>query len=369
MRIIRSYKSALFLIGLVIGVFLLPATYPAAQTENRPWRIWRNKAECAGSRNGWLAAAQDYPGGQGWLPANGSRPQPTFAAAMAELDRLRLTDCFPDTAACTSFKNDCCLFNVWRNTANRSFSVVRAEDNPGPGFILEKSGMCCEDAAEFAGLELGCGDLRLSSSPAVIVRKTAGKFVSLGGPVTIPSNPPIVLAGLGQRDGRDGKIGGIGRLKNPIRGGGDTGGGNTGGGNTAASAIHYVIDKVTGTNYSGSPRDLAKESEGDLPPSGGTIPVSYNESWNTGHATMNGSINVSVANGRARIRANASWSSQGLGFGRPTGIVIGDKYDDKGSLANGSASASLDWEGPATSVTVEFRGKQNRIVRLTWAKN
>lgn len=144
------------------------------------------------------------------------------------------------------------------------------------------------------------------------------------------------------------------------------------------NAIHYVIDKVTGTSYAGTPRDTAEEKTGDIGLSG-TIPLSYSESWETGYANMTGSVSLSPAQPGPGARpdevwitvaAQASWSNKGLGFGRPTGIFIRggadkDAVDDKGSFDNGSTSAAANWTGPlAGGVTIRVTGKENRIVTL-----
>jgi hypothetical protein len=201
MKIKRSQVGGIFfLVVLVMGILFLSVPLTVGGTQERPFIIWRKKGTCSTTRNDWMTASQDYPGGTGWMQANGTRPQPTFAAAMAELDRLRTQSCSAEGAACNKFDNDCCLFNVYRNVSTNTFSVAAVEENPGPGFILEKPGLCCEDAAVYAGIAIPCGDLRLASVPGGVVRKTGNGFVSLMGPVTIPTNPPTEFPGLGGSD-------------------------------------------------------------------------------------------------------------------------------------------------------------------------
>jgi len=186
------------------GTSLWPTTFAAGETAQRPWSVWRRRAGCAGSRNDWMTVSQDYPGGLGWLPAQASHSHPTFAAAMAELDMLRLTDCPAETPACNSFRNDCCKMDVFQNPSTKAFTVVNAGDNPGPGVILVRSRLCCEDAALLSGIALPCLDLKLASVPGAIVRKTHSGFVSLAGPITIPSTPPIVIPSLSPTGGGGG---------------------------------------------------------------------------------------------------------------------------------------------------------------------
>jgi len=144
--------------------------------------------------------------------------------------------------------------------------------------------------------------------------------------------------------------------------------------------LKYVVDKVTGTSSAGTPRDWANESSGELPGLDGSIPLAYSETWDTGFANMTGSISIaSAAPGTGAppneiwvtVRASASWSAKGHGFGRPTGIFISkssDKAgnDDKGSFDNGSISAGATWTGPlGGGLTVTVKGKQNRIVTFS----
>ena len=160
---------------------------------------------------------------------------------------------------------------------------------------------------------------------------------------------------------------------------------SAGTGGQAPKKLHlrYVVKKVTGTDYSGQPRDWADESKGDWPGLEGTIPLTYSESWDTSYANMNGFVTIALATpgpGAApsepwvTIQAQASWNNKGLGFGRPTGIFINgsfgkDAKDDKGSFDNGSTSANASWTGPlGGGVTVTVRGKENRVVTFTTVK-
>jgi hypothetical protein len=168
--------------------------------------------------------------------------------------------------------------------------------------------------------------------------------------------------------------------------------------------VQYRIDKVTGTSSAGTPRDLSRGKEEELKPASGTIPVGYSNKWATGFAKMEGSVTFAfpatlefqkqangryTAKGQATLSGKASWSNQGLGFGRPTGIWIGSGTffkelgkDNKGSFANGPQSAAASGKddltitvnGPprpgagewtAGTYTVRIEGPENRIVTVT----
>ena len=76
----------------------------------------------------------------------------------------------------------CAVWSVWSRQqpdGTRSFATVRGHGNPGSGFIQERSSLCCEDAAAFAGSVAGCGLFRLSNGR--VVRFTDKGPVSLSG--------------------------------------------------------------------------------------------------------------------------------------------------------------------------------------------
>ena len=143
-----------------------------------------------------------------------------------------------------------------------------------------------------------------------------------------------------------------------------------------AKHIHYDIDKITGTDYGCQPRDTSHETEGDLPGLQGTIPISYSETWDGGYANMTGSIVITPAvppSGHegetwVKIDASASWSNQGLGCCRYTGIFFSGctgSNDDKGCFQNGSTSAGASCTGPAAGIKIQVSGKETRIVQLS----
>ncbi len=154
------------------------------------------------------------------------------------------------------------------------------------------------------------------------------------------------------------------------------------------TGVAYEIDAVTGTDYYGLPYITSVESTGNLTTASGSLPIQYNEQFPPGYATMNGTVNFTfpqtVTTGQTAsisASAQATWNNSGLGFGRPTSIAISDGVgpgglDDKGSFANGSTSAQVNWsDSVAVStytdsvtlppVTVTVDGKEDKIVTLT----
>ena len=130
------------------------------------------------------------------------------------------------------------------------------------------------------------------------------------------------------------------------------------------------------------------ESTGNLTTASGSLPIAYNEQFPPGYATMNGTVNFTfpqtVTLGQTAsisASAQATWNNSGLGFGRPTSIDISDGIgpdglDDKGSFANGTTSAQVNWSdsvavptGPGSvtlpTVTVTVDGKEDKIITLT----
>ncbi len=154
------------------------------------------------------------------------------------------------------------------------------------------------------------------------------------------------------------------------------------------TGVAYEIDAVTGTNYYGLPYIRSVESTGNLTTASGSLPIQYNEQFPPGYATMNGTVNFTfpqtVTLGQTAsisASAQASWNNSGLGFGRPTSIDISDGIgpdgmDNKGSFANGTTSAQVNWSdsvavptgrGSITlpTVAVVVDGKEDKIISLT----
>ncbi len=154
------------------------------------------------------------------------------------------------------------------------------------------------------------------------------------------------------------------------------------------TGVAYEIDAVTGTDYDGLPYIWSYGTPVNLTTASGSLPISYDEEFPPGYATMNGTVNFTfpqtVTPGQTAsisASAQATWNNSGLGFGRPTSIDIGDGIgpdglDDKGSFANGSTSAQVNWSdsvavptgrGSITlpTVAVVVDGKEDKIISLT----
>jgi len=155
--------------------------------------------------------------------------------------------------------------------------------------------------------------------------------------------------------------------------------------------VRYTIEKVTGSDSGGNPRDRAVEKTGVLKTASGTLDIRYDEQWKDGFATMKGkvtflcpaTIQLQSAGSKPKdqvavqLSAEAQWSNKGLGWGRPTGITIGDKKkalkdkkDSKMEFGNDSGSVSVSWSesipwSPTLRVpSVDVHGKQTRTVIL-----
>jgi hypothetical protein len=198
-------KRVLLILVLINFSILLLSCVVSAQESMKGWKVWRQKGHCSISRQDWLAISEDPPG-SGWMLCNGSSTQFTFAASAAEMDFLKMSQCQGELPNCPKFKNDCCKFSLYLNPQTGAFSVAQQGNNPPGGTLLVRSDMCCEDAAMEAGLALGCTQLDLTSVPGTRVVITENGWRSLTGPVTIASNPPLVIATLGATTNKPGII-------------------------------------------------------------------------------------------------------------------------------------------------------------------
>lgn len=178
-------RKLLSLCALLCGVTGLVSTAPAPASAQQLWSVWNNTAQCAPTRNHWLSVAQSPPG-FGFIQW-GTFSTPDFMAAIAQMDSLRLSD---------SFRNYCCKFSTWRFSPTNQFVILKDGDSAGQNYILERSGMCADDAAISAGISAPhLTDVNLGSVPGVALRATATGFVAVAAaPVTIPSTPPVVVA-------------------------------------------------------------------------------------------------------------------------------------------------------------------------------
>jgi len=173
----------------VASVLLLAALPVAAQ---QFWTQWVDQNNCSMSRSGWMAVAQSHPG-FGWRQAEGAQNSQQFAEAVALLDAMRL-----ELAGGPKFENHCCQVLIWENTQTGQTAITKSDQVAGFGWTvssLNRPVQCCEDAAEALGADpLGCTSVALMSVPGSVVSMTPTGPVALTGPVTIPTNPPVVVA-------------------------------------------------------------------------------------------------------------------------------------------------------------------------------
>lgn len=158
---------------------------PAPVSAQQLWSVWNNTAQCAPTRNHWLSVAQSPPG-FGFIQW-GTFSTPDFMAAIAQMDAMRLSE---------QFRNYCCKFSVWRFSPTNQFVILKDGEVAGQNYILERGGMCADDAAISAGISAPhLTDVNLGSVPGVALRATATGFIAVAAaPVTIPSTPPVVVA-------------------------------------------------------------------------------------------------------------------------------------------------------------------------------
>jgi hypothetical protein len=219
----RGMRVRILLLGLVAAMALPGRVW--SQASDRLWVVWINedRTQCASTRQTWMAVSQDNPGGGGglgvWVQANGYLPTFEQANAFAQLDALRTNSCSASTMTCPNFENYCCTVQVWRNNANGAMTITQVGQPPGAGFT-EAVGppQCGETAVELTGFDpFGASSLTLTSVPGVVVRRTPnGGFASAAGPVTIPTNPPVVLSATAMPPGRGTSIGCFKDPNNPF---------------------------------------------------------------------------------------------------------------------------------------------------------
>jgi hypothetical protein len=209
-------RATHLVLAALVFLLLLPAPAPAQQ----PWTQWIDLNHCAMTRSGWLAIAQSNPG-FGWALAPGAQNNATFAEAAARLDVLRLSTAQSDSSSIPSFRQHCCQVKIWENTQTGQSIIMPEDQLPGFGFqlsSLNKPLQCCEDAALALGSDpLGCTSVSLMSVPGGLIGITPSGPVSLTGPVTIPSNPPVTVASSGGTGGGSGYAAGtyLGCFRDP----------------------------------------------------------------------------------------------------------------------------------------------------------
>lgn len=197
---------------LSVLLFLIGALPAQAQS----WTQYVDQNHCAMTRSSWMAIAQSNPG-YGWANMPGGANSATFAEAAAWLDVMRLSLAMGPGQNAPNFQNYCCQVDIWENSQTGQAAITLDGQNPGFGWsysALNRPVMCCEDAAFAIGSDLlNCVGVPLMSVPGAIAAVApTGPVIVTGAAVTIPTNPPTVVA-------------------SATGTGGDGGGNNGGGGN------------------------------------------------------------------------------------------------------------------------------------------
>ncbi len=160
------------------------------------------------SRTDWLSVAQCSEAAMmapRWLraPENPPSSQMTAAEASALMDGIRLS--FGSPGPTDRFHQRCDRSHtVWNkagtNPPVRAFTHVDlGTETAGIGYIPEKTGLCCEDAAMMVSPAPApdCRAFNLVSVAGQVARTPAG-WTMIGGPVTVtpPGKPPITISAM-----------------------------------------------------------------------------------------------------------------------------------------------------------------------------
>jgi hypothetical protein len=194
--VVSILRAPHVLLGIAMGLGLVLSA-DRTHAQDRPWRVWMKTSPCAGSLTDWMAVAHDHPSEGGSTsfeiaPNSGGTAAVSFpdtpagfADAQLMADALRLSGFLASGGA--KYDNYCCKdWSVWSRTENgvRTFATVRAPGTPGPSFpFLERSNLCCEQAAAAAEGKGACAFLRLSNGR--VVHFTGNGPVSLGAPMLV----------------------------------------------------------------------------------------------------------------------------------------------------------------------------------------
>jgi len=137
-------------------------------------------------------------------PENPSSSQMTAVEAAALMDGMRLS--FGAPGPSDRFHQRCDRSHtVWKKAGTdppvRAFTHIDlGTETAGIGYIPEKTGLCCEDAAMMVSPTPGrdCRAFNLASAAGTVARTPAGWVVLAGGPVSItpPGKTPIVIPSL-----------------------------------------------------------------------------------------------------------------------------------------------------------------------------
>ena len=148
------------------------------------WYIWKLTSPCRDSRQDWFSVAKTFPGyGFDITPSAGPMD---FSIAMPVMDAFKMGQ---------GFANYCCLWDVYKNNQTGAFTVSKQLSSlpPPSGFILFRTGLCCEDAFTVAGFVEGidCRSLRLSTGVIVNIQSN-GTFRPFTPTNLFPPNTPPI---------------------------------------------------------------------------------------------------------------------------------------------------------------------------------
>ena len=167
-------KRVSIIVTVFIGILLFSKEIIA-----QDWYVWKLTSPCRDSRQDLFSVAKTFPGfGFDAEPVAGPME---FVRAMSSADAFKMGP---------AFRNYCCPWNVYKNNQTGAFSVGKQSSSvPPSGFILFRSGICCEEAFALAGFAPGndCRSLQLSTGAFVTIQPN-GTFIPIVTPPTLPNN-------------------------------------------------------------------------------------------------------------------------------------------------------------------------------------
>ncbi|QQS13894.1 MAG: hypothetical protein IPK81_06725 [Rhodospirillales bacterium] len=176
-------RKILVFLCAVLGATGFLSAVSAPASAQQLWSVWNNTASCVPTRSHWLSVAQTSPG-FGFIQW-GTFSTPDFMAAIAQMDSLRMGE---------GFRSFCCKFSVWKFVPTGLNKILKDGEVAGQNFILERGGLCAEDAAIAGGISAPhLTDFSLGSVPGVALRATATGFVPVAAaPARLSrSHPPL----------------------------------------------------------------------------------------------------------------------------------------------------------------------------------
>lgn len=184
-----TYAIRFATLAFGLGLFICAITaYAQSPSASNVWFVLERINPAPVSRIDWVSVGNVDAQRDGWVIV--PRAATSFATALALADVHRLGD---------RFKTVCDhSFHVYRDPRTRLRSVSK---DPVGGQILERTGLCCESAFEFAfptppgtaPATPDCRTLNLMSVAGTVRLTPAGWLSTSGIPITIPTVPPIVI--------------------------------------------------------------------------------------------------------------------------------------------------------------------------------